>query len=696
MLLWLATAALAQEPSPARLCAEAAQGTEVEVCLRLASEHPDQVQSIAAALRGHVDRASASDRELLAALLLLAEDATAQEGTRRLALLGDPRGVAPLVQAVKRRDTPVALAAVDALATHPQGLGPLVGWVGDARVDLEVRIRCARVLGPLGSPEAVDALVAVLRQRRSPSPLRAEILAVLQEHHPEALDQVRVPVVSDGTPWLTLAGGWGLGYSLTAAGQLGGRNLPLLGGATGGLAGSTAGWALGRAWPVEAGDAALVTVDGMSGTGAGILLGSGLAPGEPLAGWLGGVGGELVGYGLGAAMTRGWEGTPGDALELGAMAGLSGLAFGAGAGFVQGNLDDPEGGAPRVAAGVGVLGGMVAAHWLAPRTDLDRADANLILTSTALGGALGLLVPLGELERHELGVATAATGALVGYALSEGLSMRTDIMAGVFAGGFYGGAFGAGVGLLMDPRFQTRGQVIQSAALLGTAAGALGGGWASWRSPPPMDPRDLVFTWLVGGWSAWQSAVWAFTLSPRDEALGWYFVVPSTLGAVAALSTPWVDLPMSATFGAGSLGLWGGTMGGAIAQLSGRDPVPWLLVGSDLGLAMGLVVALPPFEMPPLVIGLMDAGGVLGGSLGALGGLMLGPDTDAVVAFTLVGAGVGLVAGGLTGHALHQAGRDRDVALVLPRPEARIQAVPTALTDGERLYYGLQIEVSEW
>src|SRR5690348_4260411 len=99
MTVWLlASAAFADEPappveipSPARQCADAATGSEIDVCLRLAAEHPTDIDAISAALKAHIDRGSSADRDLLAAILMLESPDGGVAGARRLGELGDPR-----------------------------------------------------------------------------------------------------------------------------------------------------------------------------------------------------------------------------------------------------------------------------------------------------------------------------------------------------------------------------------------------------------------------------------------------------------------------------------------------------------------------------------------------------------------------------------------------------------------------------
>ena len=80
----------------------------------------------------------------------------------------------------------------------------------------------------------------------------------------------------DGTWWLAGGGAVALGYGLGVVGYLGRAELAGLGVVTGAAAGGTAGWAIGRTWPMEAADAAFLTTTGTLGIASGVLIGDAL------------------------------------------------------------------------------------------------------------------------------------------------------------------------------------------------------------------------------------------------------------------------------------------------------------------------------------------------------------------------------------------------------------------------------------
>ncbi len=219
VLGWLALGATAGEealPSAARLCADAASGTEIEVCLRLAAQQPDQVERVADALRVHVDRATTTDRELLGALLLLLTDSGAVTGALALGELDDPRALRVLEHVATHSEPATARAAVIAMGAFPEALPPLARWLDDPHRPLGVRLEAARSLGRLELSDAADELIDLTRRPGIPPPLRRAVIGTLKEHYPGRARETQRHVSSDGTTWLSLGGAWGLGLALGA------------------------------------------------------------------------------------------------------------------------------------------------------------------------------------------------------------------------------------------------------------------------------------------------------------------------------------------------------------------------------------------------------------------------------------------------------------------------------------------------
>lgn len=722
-LLLLAGAALAQdpaepqpaptaEPSAARQCADAARGREVDVCLQLAAEHPDQADSIAAALRAHVDRAAGEDRDLLQALLLLLSDATGEEGARQLGALGDPRAVGPLAHAGEHREIPVAVAAAESLSQYGEGLEPLSRWLTDRSLPVEVRVASARSLGRIGASEGADAMVTALRSRGVPPPLREAMVETLEEHFPERIGELERQVNQDGTVWLAGSGAFALGYGLALAGHVGRAELAALGAVTGGVAGGTAGWVAGRAWPMEAADAAFMASNGVLGGTSGILIGStiGLNSNQRTdAAWWGGLAGQAVGFGLGYGLRRIHPGTVDDAIEATFFAGGTAITAGTVVDFIRGwrsSFDDGK--VPVLAAGLGFAGGAAIGHAIAPNIDVVDYDWWLIGLGNAYGTGVGVLAPVTQ-DRRGLPWAGFALGGMVAYGLSGFTDPTPDILFGGTVGMLYGGVIGAGVGLLADPFANSGGNAIRGGALTGMTLGLGLGAFAGWRNPEPVNANDVVLTGLVTSWGTWQSAGWFNYAYPPPSLDGLFLLLPAAAGSATSLLSPLLDVPLIYSFSGLSMGLWGGYLGGTLSQLAGGrgdELLLWTLLGSDIGLVTGLAIAAPPLSIPPLVLGLADAGAVGGGAIFALGAsFFVDPraprGVDTILGASVGGMVVGFAGGALLGSVLHHSGKTRDVALAppvpgLPRLPGRWVVAPAAFPGEESAAYGAVLQVTEW
>ncbi len=685
-----------EEPSPVKQCADARIGEEVEVCLRVAASNPDAVDAIAAALKAHIDRGTNADRELLGALLILLSDETGIRGTELLASLADPRAIQPLVHAAVHRELPVAVAAVAALAVYEEALAPLTRWIREDSVPKEVSLAAAKALGQVQSEEAADALVDTLRRPGIDSDLRRLMKEVVLASYPNRADELDGQVSVNGTPWLTAGSVWALGYSMTAAGHYGQTGFAELGAVTGGVAGGTAGYLYGRAWPVEAGDAAFIATSGFMGTVSGIFIGSGFEAGDQTGhAYLGGLGGEVIGYGLGAALAKKHPGEARDAWEAAAVGALGGVAAGSAAGFAQqgSELRNPRPITPAIGAGIAV--GTIAGQIAAPHVDLSGRDGGMILASSAYGLTFGVLVPTGDGFDAGLPSLGLSAGALTGYGLAGLLEPKPDVLAGALTGGAFGGFLGAGVVQMIAPNDI---QAVEGSALLGVSAGMAGGGYFSHKNPDPIDDRDVVLTAMTTSWAAWQSTGWAVYAEVPSGPPGALYVIPAAIGATTASLSGELDIPVAHSTAATSLGLWGAYVGGVTAELGQADPLLYSLVGSDIGLVGGSVVMSPLVGTPPLVVGLADAGGVLGGSTGALGAAMATDDSDAILIASLIGSGVGLAGGAVLGGVWHKAGTNRNVAISLPTPKlpGRFSLSPARIQGKEDAVLGVRVRMDQW
>lgn len=695
--MWWVPFALAEDtgPTAARQCADAAAGSEVEVCLALVAEHPDQIDGIAAALRAHVDRAGAQDRELVQGLLLLQSD-RGDEGARRLGELADPRGIGPLAFAAATREPRVGVAAATALGAWPAAIDDLVRIVDARGVDTDVRIAAAESLGRLGDPRAADALVASMRRKRVPTPLKARIAAVVRATWPDRAAEIDATPVTNGSPWLAVGGGLGLGYALEAVGYAG-QVAPLapIGAVSGGVAGVTAGWLAGKAWPIEAGDAAMITTSGLTGLAAGHLIGASDRSRPEIRRRIGGLTGAALGYGGAIATARLYDGAPADALEAQAIglttAAIAGSAFA----FRDANAASPSLHGPRIATGLGLAVGTGVGHLVAPRVRIHDGDLPLIGMTTAYGAAFGALLPVSDtVDAAWLPVTTAGAGALTGYAIATAVDPRPKI--GVMGTvGFVSGAGLAG-GLAMIAGGDGDEAALRGVMLAGGTVGLGAGAWAAWRNPEPMQVEDGVLIGVGTAWALWQSVGW--TTAARADyptTVGFTLLAPSLVAAGLGAATPLVDAPVANTLAATSLGLWGGYVALVAAEVADVDPIVPALVGSDVGLAVGVLAMSPLVNAPPLAIALADAGGVLGGSLCALGASLATDDPRVILGVSLGGAGLGFAGGAFAGQAFSRHSRDIAWRPRLPS-EATWSLAPAALSDRDTLAYGARLSVTGW
>jgi hypothetical protein len=698
MLLWLAPAHAQDPPSAARLCAEAAEGTEVEVCLKLAASRPDEVDEVAAALLAHVDQGSSADRELLGALLLLLADETGSRGAAALGALGDERAVPPLVHAVGARPLPVALAAVDALGAYRAGLEPLSAWLLDDDRPLEVRVRAADVLGRTERPEAADALIDALRRRGLPPALRLAMLDAVRTHHPERSGELVHRIHRDGTTWMSVTGAVSVGYAMAVAGRFSEFEVAGIGAVAGTVAGGTTGYLIGRAAPTEADDAAFVAVNGLVGTAAGVALGAGLLRGRPDAVSWTGLGGEVVGLTAGVVLARPHRGTPGDSVEAAAMGlALATVLGGALDVGVKNGLSDPEASGthpPLLGAGIGLIAGTVLGHAIAPRVSLERNDWALVALSTGTGAALGALAPLAGNERGALPAVGGAAGALAGLALAGSVDPDWDALGSGVLGAGYGSLVVGGAAAWARPDDQ---QLIGGAALLGGVAGLGVGGMLADIDQEPIDDRDVVLMAFASGWAAAQTAgVLQLTEGDPFARVGPLLVVPSLAGATVAALSPVIDVPVPHSSAAVSLGLWGAYVGGSTGELLVGDSVVAATAGGTSALVIGAIGLSPFVGLSPTTVAMADAGGILGAGLGLGLGRAVGGSTDGLLIGGLIGAGAGFTGGAIAGQALRRSGATRDLAIHVPRPDVQVTVVPAMVDGAQHATPGVRIGVHGW
>lgn len=688
----LLAAPLARAQDPVRMCADAAAGAEIEVCVRLAADHPEAAEGVSAALRAHADRQRVGERELLVGLLLLLDPPTSERGAALLGALDDPRAIPALSAALLHQPEPTKAAAAAALARQTAGFDALRGIALDPSLPAATRAAATRGLAAHPSPEATLALAELARERRLPPEVRAAADDALAARAPELLAAIGPVGDGRGTPWIVGGSAWTGALALGLTGAMGPTDLAGPGAAAGLASGAAGGWLLARARPSDAPPAALVSSSGLAASAGGAALARRFGPEHPASPWAGAVAGQGVGAGLAAVASAEWPGTSADAVEGATVGGLTGLAVGGAVRALTHHEDDPERGLG--AAGGAILAGTLVGQVAAPRVMIDGADPWMIGLAAAYGGAFGAWLPVDTRERPLLSASGAAIGALSGYALAAPLKARNDVVFGAALGMAYGGASGWASARLVAP---DREDLARIGLIAGASAGLGGGALLAWRDLQAMDSPDTALVAAVSVWAAAQATVAVGGRDPDPRTQAKAVLVPAVIGGATAVATSWVEVPEPYTFAALSLGATGGWIGGGVGELAGGSPRVGALIGSNAGLITGVVLAAPPVSAPPLVIGLGDAGAVLGGALGALGVAWFTEDADPVLAGALVGTGAGFAGGAWVGSRLHRSGATRELArLGVPRLPGDWSLGPHVGVGAAGPAWGLAVEGRRW
>ncbi|MBX2797342.1 MAG: HEAT repeat domain-containing protein [Myxococcales bacterium] len=678
--LW-ATAALAQSPSPARLCADAAEGTEIEVCLRVAIAHPQAVDEVNAALVAQMDRAGAPDRELLEGVLLLSgpEGST---GCAQLAELGDPRAIPVLLDAARHRPMNVAVSAVTALAAWPEVWPTLGAMMVDEGLPEAVRIAAAEALAETGDPRAAAVVESALQRPGVPRSVHRTAAASLADRFPGRAPPRRTNT-SEAAFWLSAGAGVGLGYAMAAVGTLGPDELLPVAIVTGGAGGVSLGWVYGRAWPMDPGEGALITVSGLGAGGAGALLGAAATPGSLDGPLLGGLGGEILGFTTATLLRTTYPGTARDVVEGTAFAMLATLTTD---GLVSATAG-PDAPVRPLADGLALSAGLGAGLLAAPLLEVGREDVGLIATGTAVGLGAAMLLPARGAPRRHLVVAGPAAGAAVGLMLADPLDLRADVWMAALTGAGSGAAVGGGIGLLLrdDPGLGNALALTAGAAGLGVGA-AFGS-----TDDAPVDDRDVVLVATTSTWVAAQAAVVSLADGEgisRREVGGILLATGLVSGATASLNLE-LDVPVPHVLAASSVGLWGAYAGAAIGQLAWERPEVAGLVGTNVGLAAGGLLVSDLVGTPAIVISMADAGGVVGASLSGLVASAVTNEPDVILGTSLAGAVGGAIVGGTLGRGWHRSGGRRDIAFA---PRIRLPGRWSVLPS----HNGVRVVVDQW
>lgn len=647
--------------------------------------------------------ATAANEALLAALLAL-------HGEQRIAgiaaLVGtnDPRAVPVLVDVVQTlRAGPVADRATLALASFPEGPQVLGSWVIDRRLPTSTRIAAARALGAARSEAAADALLASTGARAVAGTVRSAVMDTLKAEYPDRVGTATRVSDAGSIAWTTLGFGTGLGYGVATLGHFGRTNLEGLGAAAGAVGGATGGWFYANRRPTNVGDSSHVTLAEWAGTTGGLLIASGTGRHDRTQAdqvWVGGLIGLATGAGAGLATAGVQQGTGRDAWETGILTGAGVATLTSGYGFFsqgRGSMGTSST-APRneTIAGFATLGSFAGASIASPNVDLRGTDLGFVALGTTWGAVVGGWLPLPpRTDRNALPVMTGGVAGLTAWSLAPAYDRPGDELLGGFLGLGFGTTIGAGISELAAPGWES------PASGWGPVAGATGGmiagiGLAN-LDPGTVDGSDLLWGGLATGWVTWQTTGWIGLDKSRDrDYRGVAVTVVGATGTACGVASRWTRVPYSASLTMASTALWGTYIGAATAQISHRDPLQAALIGGDIGVGVGAISLVPNLQVAPVIVGFADLGGVVVGGTTTLIAGLASQDPNALLAASLIGAGVGTAGGALLGL---KVGSGHQVTLNLPHvdpPGVWGMAPMVSVAEDGRPVYGATVMGVGW
>ncbi len=202
------------------------------------------------------------------------------------------------------------------------------------------------------------------------------------------------------------------------------------------------------------------------------------------------------------------------------------------------------------------------------------------------------------------------------------------------------------------------------------------GGYLASENPAGLDEDDAVISAAGAAITLWQTLGWGEVLEADGRLFGGVggglnALLPSLVGGGLAIASPQIDISQGHSLSAISLGLWGTYTGAVVGYLNedrsvtvrAGDDDDWdepderdrnivlrsSLIGSDLGLIGGVMLMSPLVGLDPVIVGVANAGGVVGASVAALATSFVTDEGDPILLGSLVGAGAGGVGGYVLG-----------------------------------------------
>jgi hypothetical protein len=278
-------------------------------------------------------------------------------------------------------------------------------------------------------------------------------------------------------------------------------------------------------------------------------------------------------------------------------------------------------------------------------------------------------------------------GYLAGVVLSPYVNLYPRSVGLQLGGMAAGNALGAGIPLALGYGEEARWVV--APMLAGSVAGQVAG--LALAPTYEVSGSDALLMGTIETWALYQGLGWGLFVNLSDSDLedgqgfGMGLAIAGGGTIVAGTLAPLVDFTPAeaALVGSGAAwGTWYGAWGGHLAGLSPEQHWLTTLVAGNAGLAGTAAIAGAGWDPGWRQVGLIDSAGLLGGTVGAMAGVIASPNTETVAAGSLVGSTAGLVAGAVLARKVGPGSTERSHALLIPLPRvdlpfrARVSAAP--------------------
>jgi hypothetical protein len=359
-----------------------------------------------------------------------------------------------------------------------------------------------------------------------------------------------------------------------------------------------------------------------------------------------------------------------------------------------------------------------------PKIDLTQDDQYMVTLAGAYGLSVGALLPLDGPVDPTVGLpgVLGSAGALSAMLLANHYEFGADVTTAGYAGAGYGALAGLGASMLAVPRnsdcgdadengdydfgwdcgvtWSQQARILRLGSLGAGTAGMLGGAYLAHHNPAGINPDDVILSGVTAGWTAWQAAGWYDVLEVDERWEGAILLLPALAGGGVALASPELNISLGHSLSALSVGLWGTYIGSVVGILTDEsETLRAALIGSDIGLAAGVGAMLPAVGTDPVIVGVANAGGVVGASVAALVTSFVTAERDPILVGSLIGAGVGAVGGTVLGlrYASQISNAVGKLDVPMPAFARHWTAQPaTFLNDDRSVAYGASIHHRGW